>query len=132
MRKLTKIFVSALLISGISFASFADDTPVGTAKPKTFEVGLYTIKQTSKVKVFVEKNKGEKLLIRLKNEQGDVLHTETIGKSQTFYKGSYDLEQLQDGKYSFEIENSAERLVKNVQISTQKPVEVEKREVVIK
>lgn len=132
MKKLTKIFVSALLISGISFASFADDTPVSTAKPKTFEVGLYNIKQTSKVKVFVEKNKGEKLLIRLKNEQGDVLHTEAIGKSQTTYKGSYDLEQLQDGKYTFEIENSAERLVKSVQISTQKPVEVEKREVVIK
>lgn len=132
MKKLTKIFVVIITIIGINFAAFADNIPVAAAKPKNFKVGIYNIKQTSKVKLFVEKLKGDRLIIRLKNGGGDVLHLEVLSKKQTSYSCSYDLAALPDGTYQIEVESADEKLTKELAITSQPPAKQIEREISIK
>lgn len=59
-----------------------------------------------------------KATITIKNENGDVMHTEYASKSEDFSK-IFDLSDLTDGNYYFEIANGSEKLVKSFKISTE-------------
>jgi hypothetical protein len=121
MKTLVKTFAIAVL-SVMSFVSNASDNnePTGSIK-KPFAVGMYQTANTLQMNVLIEKTTSKDLYVSLKDEAGNVLHKERVGKKGTVYHGKFDLSELQDGKYSFEITDGDTKVVKNVNIGTTKP-----------
>ncbi|MEA5427787.1 hypothetical protein [Arcicella lustrica] len=121
MKTLVKNFAIALFTTVSFFANATTDTNEATNAKKTFAVGIYQTINTLKMNVMIDKLAGKKITIQLKNEDGEVIHTEIVGKKETAYRGNYDLKELEDGKYSFEISDGNAKIVKNVQVGTTKP-----------
>jgi len=122
MKTLVKTFAIAALsaMTFIANATNTNATSVGAepTKSKTFEVGIYQSINTLKMNVMIEKEAGKDLLIVLKDKNGDVLATEKVNKNDKFYHGKFDLGNLDDGKYTFEITKGNEKVVKEVNLST--------------
>ena len=120
MKTFVKSFAIAVL-SVMSFVASATNTnePASTKKP--FAVGMYQTINTMKMNVLIEKTTNKNLYISLKNEKGDVLHKERVGKTNEKYHGKFDLSELEDGKYSFEITDGESKIVKTVNIGTKTP-----------
>lgn len=120
MKTFIKSFAIAVL-SVMSFVASATSQNEPTNSKKPFAVGMYQTVNTMKMNVLIEKMTNKSLYISLKNEKGDVLHKETIGKKSATYHGKFDLSELEDGAYSFEITDGENKIVKNVNIGTKNP-----------
>ncbi len=120
-----KNIAKTIAIVAISTLSFNTIAGTGDIKPivknnKSFAVGMYQPVNTLKMNLLVEKMKGQKLQITLKNEKGVILYTEYLSKSESNYARKFDFAELKDGKYTFEISNGANKEVKTVNIESQK------------
>lgn len=122
MKNLVKTFTIAAL-SALSFISNAGPTGVAPTKSKTFEVGIYQSVNTMKMNVMIEKSTDKNLTVILRNEKGEILCNERVTKNAKMYHGKYDLSELSDGKYTFEFTKGDEKVVKEVNLSSQKPTE---------
>ena len=80
MKKLFKTFALIALTSIGSFANEAKTTA------SNFEIGMYTIINTSSVRLLLEKEKGVYLTINLKNEKGEVIFKEYVSKIRNHYE----------------------------------------------
>ncbi|MDR6563182.1 MULTISPECIES: hypothetical protein [unclassified Arcicella] len=121
MKSIVKTFAIALC-SVLSFFANATDKNEATNTQKSFAVGMYQTINTLQMNILIEKLEGKNLSISLKNEKGEVLANEYVGKKGTTYRGKFDLSELEDGKYSFEITDGATKIVKTVNVGTVSPV----------
>jgi hypothetical protein len=122
MKNLVKTFAIAAL-SALSFISNATNNGMAPTKSKTFEVGMYQSVNTMKMNVMIEKSTDKNLIVTLKNEGGEVLYYERVTKNAKMYHGKYDLSELADGKYTFEFKKGDEKVIKEVNLSSQKPTD---------
>lgn len=113
MKKLFKTFA---LIALTSFASFAHEND---NKASTFEVGMYSLDNSHKVRLILEKEKNVSLTITLKNEKGQVIFKEYLSKKSTSYDKYFNLSELKNGTYTFEIDNGSEKVTKVVVTETE-------------
>jgi hypothetical protein len=118
MKTIIKTLFVAVALVATSFANVKANNP---SKTKSFEVGIYQSVNTLKLNLMVEKQVGNKLNVVIKNDKGEVLYTETIAKNDAKYHGKYDFSQLGDGHYSVEISTGNEKIVKNINLSTNTP-----------
>jgi hypothetical protein len=130
MKNLVKTFAIAAL-SALSFISNAAPTGVAPTKSKTFEVGMYQSVNTMKMNIMIEKSTDKNLIVTLRNEKGEILCNERVTKNAKMYHGKYDLSELADGKYTFEFTKGDEKVIKEVNLSSQKPTE-SARQIVVK
>ena len=126
MKILVKTFAIAAL-SAMTFIANASDKNADTTKAKTFEVGMFQSINSMKMNVIIQKSNDKDLTVVLKDAKGDILITEHIRKSDKSYHVKYDLSELQDGKYTFEFTNGAEKLVKEVNLVTTKPTAINRQ-----
>jgi hypothetical protein len=131
MKKLFKTLAIVLLASATTFAATTEDDKKTVKQPETFEIGMYNVKNTSKIRLMLEKAKGDVLVIKLRNETGDVLHKEVVNKRSTFYSTNFQLDGLEDGNYQFEIESNNEKVVREVTVSTNVPTPVVYKELTL-
>ena len=129
MKNLVKTFVIAAL-SVVSLISNATDDKVAPTKSKTFEVGMYQSVNTLKMNVMIEKSTDKNLSVVLKDDKGNVLYNERVTKGTKSYHGKYDLSDLADGKYTFEFTKGDEKVVKEVNLSSEAPTESSRQIVV--
>ncbi|MBB6004855.1 hypothetical protein [Arcicella rosea] len=120
MKTFIKSFAIAVL-SVMSFVASATNKNEPASNKKSFAVGMYQTINTMKMNVLIEKTTSKNLFISLKNEKGEVLHKERVGKNSQKYHGKFDLSELEDGAYSFEITDGESKIVKNVNIGTKNP-----------
>ncbi len=120
MKTFIKSFAIAVL-SVMSFVASATTKNEPASNKKSFAVGMYRTINTMKMNLLIEKTAGKNLFISLKNEKGDVLHKERVSKNSQKYHGKFDLTELEDGTYSFEITDGDSKIVKNVNIGTKNP-----------
>jgi hypothetical protein len=118
MKTIIKTLFVAVALVATSFANVKANNPSKTA---SFEVGIYQTINTLKLNLMVEKQVGNRLEIAIKNDKGEVLYTETIAKNDAKYHGKFDFSQLGDGQYSVEISGGKEKIVKNINLSTNTP-----------
>jgi hypothetical protein len=118
MKTIIKTLFVAIALVATSFANVKANNPSKTA---SFEVGIYQTTNTLKLNLMVEKQVGNRLEIAIKNDKGEVLYTETIAKNDAKYHGKFDFSQLGDGQYSVEISAGKEKIVKNINLSTNTP-----------
>lgn len=125
MKKLVKSLCLALLAIVVAeYSALAEErpTPAPTAKTKSFQVGMYQSANTLKMNLLIEKAASEKLTVTLRNEKNDIIYSEQVGKKSEKYWRKFDLDGMKDGLYRFEISNGKDKIVKEVELSTDKPI----------
>ena len=120
MKKLFKTLAVVLLASATTFASVTEEKKV-TKETKTFAIGMYQMKNTSKVRLMLDKHTDNVISVKLTDELGSILHRDFINKKQTNYGKSFDLSRLNDGTYTFVIESKNEKTTREVVIETNEP-----------
>ena len=130
--KNVKKMLAVALCSLMMFPAVASDNDVDNQqrKPHTFEVGMYRVKDSLKMRLLLEKKAGEKVMVRLLNPQGQVLHEEVVGKRQEKYGRNFDFSQIKDGRYTIEITNRDEVVKRSVNLTTTDLVETPARTLV--
>lgn len=109
-------FLCALALT-LSISSFAGDKRnKKDEKPVTFDAALYQVKNTNKVKLAVDKGDDSRLRIILKDKVGKVFHSEVVNNKDLKYRRTFDLDELHDGTYYFELFYHKQKLTKEVQI----------------
>lgn len=118
MKKLVKPFVLLLLSVSMAFAA---------PKPQSFKVGMYNVQNSHLLKVFVEKKRGESMIVEIKNKNGQTVVTKYLDKKSSKAAICFDLEDLEAGNYSMEISNKNEVFVKEINLVDMKKIEIEKK-----
>ena len=123
MKKLIKtIFAAAcgllLLNAQISAAPFDTKTECKNNSCENFRVGMYRVKNTLTMNLLLEKSKGQRVSIRLRNDKGTVLHEEVVNKSFEKFGRKLNFSEVKDGNYILEISDDNEKIVKNINLAT--------------
>jgi len=123
--------VSQGILAGIALAAFVqsassaqilasakqpDPKAITAPASESLMVLAYQIPGTPKVKVHIHNLNGDKLSLRLKDANGNVIYTEIVSTAN--YIRRFNLEALPDGNYVFEVGNGAQRIQKFVDLQT--------------
>lgn len=123
--KTLKTSVIALTFALLSAASLqAQDAP------KTFDTSLYRVQESMTMRLSMEKDPGERVSIRLINEDGKVLYQETVGRRTQKYRCNFDLSKVHDGDYTIEIANGSEVQRKSIHLGSVEVVKTPARTLV--
>src|SRR5215217_1235331 len=92
----------------LSLASFTTDKKKNKEEKTAsdavvFDAALYKVRETNKVKLSVDKAADERLRIVLKDKGGRVLYSEVFNDKDAKYRRVFDLEEMNDGVYYFEL-----------------------------
>ena len=131
MKKLFKTLAVVLLASATTFAAVAGDK-MAIKEIDTFSIGMYKMKNTSQVRLMLDKLENSVVSVKLTDEAGNVIHSEFVTKKQTNYSKSFDMSKLADGIYTFTIENGAEKETREITVSTNQPIPVITRTLTVK
>jgi len=112
-----KLILTFAVLMGVSSANtFANNgMKIVSIETSVSELNVKTLGGL-KFKLSVD-NLQNRSYIAIKNEKGEVFHTEYVGKASSFVK-VYDLSNLPDGEYFFEVGTGKDKLVKPFEIST--------------
>jgi hypothetical protein len=89
-----------------------------------FRVGMYRVRNTMSMNLMMEKEKGEKVAIRLIDSKGNLIHEEFVPKYVTKTGRKISFDEMGDGVYTLEISNDTEKIVKSIYLSTKEVREV--------
>lgn len=122
MKTLTKNLVFALTAAMISFSTVSAGDINRPTAPDTYKVGMYVSAKTTTLNVMVEKQAGSTVIIRLKDKNGHLLATHALKSNNERSRSKFNLSELTDGTYQVEITNGQDVTVKEIKLTTQKPV----------
>lgn len=131
MKKLFKTLAVILLTSAATFASVKHDK-MAVKEIETFEIGMYKMKNTSTIRLMLNKYQSNVVSVNLTDKNGNILYRDFISKKQMKYRRDFDMSGLKDGTYTFTIANGIEEETHNVVISTNSPELQTYRELTIK
>ena len=118
MKNSIKTIVFALALITTAFTANAEDKE--SKKPAGFDTGIYTTK-TGRINVIVNKATLEgATTILLKNEKGDVIYREIVGKKEQKFGRTLNLDELETGKYEIEVRSLGETQSKSFELSDQR------------
>ena len=119
MKNLIKTFVCALaLVATATFTANAEDKE--TKKAAGFGTGIYSTK-SGKINVLVNKVSADaSTTILLRNEKGDIVYRETVGKNTQKFGRTLNVDDLASGKYEIEVASQGEKQTKSFELSEQK------------
>jgi hypothetical protein len=95
-----------------------------------FRIGMYRVKGTLTMKLMLEKEKGVKVTVVLKDKNGKVLHRDNFGKSVTKTGRKFNFSEVEDGTYTLEIADEHEKIEKQIRLNTKEIKEVSGRTLV--
>jgi xanthine/CO dehydrogenase XdhC/CoxF family maturation factor len=117
MKTTIKTFAVALALIATAFTVHAEDKE--TKKSAGFETGIYATKG-GKINVLVEKASDDaRTTLLLKNEKGDVVYQETIGKKTQRFGRMLNVDELKSGTYQIEVTSQGETKTKSFEVSSQ-------------
>ena len=94
---------------------------------KTFDTSLYRVQESMTMRLSVEKNVGERVSIRLIDQNGKELYRESVGRKVQKYACNFDLSKVSDGDYTIEITNGGEVQRKSVHLGSAEVVKAPAR-----
>ena len=122
-----KISIVSILTSAFaltwSFKSLAADKNKNkeqneTASVVAFDAALNKIGDTNKVRLSVDKNANERLRVVLKDKSGKIYYSEVFNERDTKYRRVFNLDEMTDGTYYFELSHKKDKKVKEVNIES--------------
>ena len=106
----------------LSLASFTTDKQKNLedkeAKAVAFDASLYKISDSNKVRLSVNKGTDDKVKVIVKDKAGNVYYSEVFNDKGSKYRRVFNLDEMGDGTYYFEMHNKNNKLVKEVQIES--------------
>lgn len=81
-------------------------------------LGMYQIQDSQRMNLLIENQGNKSAELRLKSEDGSVLYSETISKNIKKYSRKFNLANLTDGNYSFEVQSGTDKVIKEMSITT--------------
>ncbi|MBD2757003.1 T9SS type A sorting domain-containing protein [Spirosoma validum] len=122
MKTLIKSLALALTVSfATSAATFANPNPGGrTAAVASYQSSVYTT-INGKLSIALDKQTVGAVDVRLKNDKGDVLYSQHLGKKESQYRTRLNLSELPDGAYEVEITNGVDKTTHKLTLSTKTP-----------
>ena len=126
MKTIIKSLVCALALSStVAFAHQTSDEKSTDHRPvPTFESSAY-VSSDANLRLAIKKNAPERVYITLRNSEGVVLFSETVGKKEMSYAAKINVKDLNDGAYQLEISSGKEHVVKKLNL-TSKTVETQR------
>lgn len=125
---ISKLFCAlALCVSLMSFRNSdqtegKDDTSV---KAATMQASIFqTGSKGYKVKLAVDKGTDQNLRIYLKDRSGKIYYRELFSKKEDKYRRIFDLADMTDGTYYFELYYNDQKLTKEIQLETKTSREI--------
>ena len=91
---------------------------------------MYRVIHTLTMNVLIDKNLGERVVVKLMDPKGNILFQDYMGVRQKKYGRKFDFSQVPDGNYAVVITNGEEEIVKDIRLSTQKLYEMPARSLV--
>ena len=131
-----KTFIQSILCASFSLllAVSVSATPTVDSKSEcknntceNFRVGMYRIKSTLTMNFLMEKQRGQRVTLRLLDGKGKVLHEEFVGKSVNKYGRKFNFSEMQDGHYTLEVSDANERITKELFLATNEVVDLSGR-----
>lgn len=122
-----KLISSALILLFATSLSFAKQPLESTSQPKTFDVGMYNVKNTMHLKVFIEKKSKKDLKIEIIDTNGKVLISQFVNKKEKKAGLDFDLNALKLGTYTIQMSNDSEVYTKNFELTEIEPVKTIKK-----
>lgn len=119
MKTITKTLALALTAAVLSFSTVSAKPIIRPTAPAAYKVGMYFSEKTTTLNVMVEKQSGNSVTIRVKNNEGQTLATQNVKGKGERYWSKFNLSELADGTYQVEITNGQDVTVKEVKLSTQ-------------
>ena len=118
MKNSIKTFAVAIALIAASFTANAEDKE--TKKSAGFGTGIYTTK-SGKINVMVDKVSSDaSTTLLLRNEKGEIVYKETVGKNEQKFGRSLNVNELSAGKYEIEVSSQGEKQSKSFELSEQK------------
>ncbi|KAA6441664.1 hypothetical protein FEM33_01370 [Dyadobacter flavalbus] len=106
----------------LSLASFTTDKKNSeekeTAGRKTIQASLYKLAEGNKVKLSVDKSSDDKLKIILKDKNGHLYYSEVYNDKDSQYRRVFNLNDMNEGKYTFELFYNKQKVVKTIEIQS--------------
>jgi hypothetical protein len=105
----------------LSLASFTTDKKKDKKEETAsvaFDAALYRVGDSNKVKLSVNKNANERLRVVVKDKTGKQYYSEVFNQRDSKYRRIFDLAEMGDGTYYFELFYKKEKLVKEVNIES--------------
>ena len=117
MKTSFKTFAFALAFVASTFAAQAEDKD--SKKASSFGTGIYPTK-SGKINVLVSKaDASSNTVLLLKNESGNVVYRETVGKDNQKFGRSLNMDQMEAGQYKLDIISGSEVQTKTFQLTEQ-------------
>ena len=128
------LFASALLALTIatSSTSFAADNKETAGTKSTYQSVVYPVINTTKIRVNISKEKSTRINVSLKNEAGETLAVERLGKGHESSAVRFDLNELEDGIYQVVISDGNTKQVKEIKLKTNVPTVETERHIAMK
>jgi hypothetical protein len=107
----------------LSLASFTTDKKKNheekeTANTVTFDAALYKTSGVNKVTLAVNKNPNERLRVILKDKGGKLYYSEVFNQKDSKYRRVFNLDELGEGTYYFELFHNKSKLMKELNIES--------------
>nr|WP_295926677.1 hypothetical protein [uncultured Dyadobacter sp.] len=107
----------------LSLASFTTDKKKNkeekeAASAVTFDAALYKINNTNSVTLAVDKTPNDRLRVVLKDKGGKIYYSEVYNERNSKYRRVFNLDEMGDGTYYFELSHKKEKLIKEVNIQS--------------
>ncbi|RRA99135.1 hypothetical protein [Larkinella rosea] len=113
IRTASGLLLGALLLVGTT--SFAQTAP----EDKPFQVVTYPSANPLKVWVNIQKNDpGSKIVVRLRDQENRIVFAETMPRQLDKYRQRFDMSEMADGAYTFQITNGKETVEKSFQLKS--------------
>jgi hypothetical protein len=112
-----KLMLSLALLMGVSAASMEANANCGAGALNTFNEIIVTNAGGLKFKVLVKNDASYVAKVMIKNDKGEVFHEEYL-KKNSMLKKTFDVSNLPDGNYQFEITVGEDKQIKKFQISS--------------
>ncbi|MFC5408526.1 hypothetical protein ACFPMF_04360 [Larkinella bovis] len=98
----------------------ADQNDIAETRP-TYQSVVYPVINSTKIRVNIAKEKTARVHVSLKNEAGETLASEQVGKGHASSAIRFDLSGLKDGVYTVEVSDGTTKQSKDVKIQTTTP-----------
>ena len=114
--------VLAMALSLSSFTSEASDKKEHPQKEETskkaFDAYLFKVPKTNKIKLVVDKNTDARLRILLTGKDGKIYYSETNDDKESKYRRQFDMNELTEGVYYFELYSKKQTIIKEIKIQS--------------
>lgn len=126
------LIASLLLALSATTLSVAADDKTNTTANVAAQSAVYPNANATKLHVIVAKPEGGFAQIRLLDQQGRTLYTQTLSRKHQTIHTTFDMSELLDGSYSVEITNGGTTEVKAVSLKTSVPTSVATRTIAMR